>query len=218
MVDFDRYEAIELTRDGAVLTAAFDRPEQLNAINKPVHRELETLFVDIERDDDIKLAVLTGTGPWQASTAVAPGSMYEVAHSTVVLSGPSAVMTGAEFDTCTETVAALFDAGFGSAVEEVTFAEATIVEASGVPQSARATVRVNVAVAPTGIVASVHWIGPAAPAGGVAQDQPAGAVIAWNTVCPGTAVESETLAAGRSSSVGSNGCWSASALLVTVMV
>ena len=62
MVDFTRYEAIELTRDGAVLTAAFDRPEHLNAINKPVHRELETLFVDIELDDDIKLAVLTGKG------------------------------------------------------------------------------------------------------------------------------------------------------------
>ena len=62
MVDFGRYEAIEIARDGAVLTATFNRPEQLNAINKPVHRELETLFVDIERDDDIKLAVLTGKG------------------------------------------------------------------------------------------------------------------------------------------------------------
>ena len=61
-MDFDRYEAIELTRDGAVLTAAFDRPEHLNAINASVHHELETLFVDIERDDDIKLAVLTGKG------------------------------------------------------------------------------------------------------------------------------------------------------------
>ena len=27
-----------------------------------MHRELETLFVDIDRDDDVKLAVLTGTG------------------------------------------------------------------------------------------------------------------------------------------------------------
>jgi enoyl-CoA hydratase len=62
MVDFGRYEAIEISRDGAVLTAAFNRPEQLNAINKPVHRELETLFADIDRDDDIKLAVLTGNG------------------------------------------------------------------------------------------------------------------------------------------------------------
>ena len=62
MVDFDRYEAIEMTRDGAVLTATFNRPEHLNAINASVHRELEGLFVDIERDDEIKLAVLTGKG------------------------------------------------------------------------------------------------------------------------------------------------------------
>ena len=62
MVDFDRYEAIEVTRDGTVLTATFDRPEHLNAINASVHRELEGLFVDIERDDDVKLAVLTGKG------------------------------------------------------------------------------------------------------------------------------------------------------------
>ncbi len=61
-MDFDRYEAIEVAREGAVLTATFDRPEHLNAINASVHRELETLFVDIERDDDIKLAVLTGKG------------------------------------------------------------------------------------------------------------------------------------------------------------
>jgi enoyl-CoA hydratase len=62
MVDLNRYEAIELTRDGAILTVSFDRPEQLNAINKRVHRELESLFVDIERDDDTKLVVLTGKG------------------------------------------------------------------------------------------------------------------------------------------------------------
>ena len=78
--------------------------------------------------------------------------------------------------------------------------------------------KVNVAVAPTASVASVHCTGPAAPAGGVLHDQPAGAVIAWNTVWAGTAVESETLVAGRSSSVGSNGCWLVSALFVTVIV
>jgi enoyl-CoA hydratase len=61
-VDLGRYEAIDLTRDGQILVASFNRPEQLNAINKPVHRELETLFVDIERDDDIKLVILTGKG------------------------------------------------------------------------------------------------------------------------------------------------------------
>ncbi len=65
-------------------------------------------------------------------------------------------MTGAEFETCTATDAALLGAGFGSAVEEVTFAEARIVEASPAAQSESVTVKVNVAVAPTGSVASVQ--------------------------------------------------------------
>lgn len=62
MVDFRKYEAIEVTRDGPILTATFNRPQQLNAINRPVHRELETLFVDADVDDDVKLVVLTGKG------------------------------------------------------------------------------------------------------------------------------------------------------------
>ena len=62
MVDFERYEAIEVSRDGPILTVTFNRPEQLNAINRPVHRELETLFIDADVDDDVKLVVLTGKG------------------------------------------------------------------------------------------------------------------------------------------------------------
>jgi enoyl-CoA hydratase len=62
MMDLSRYEAIELTHEGGILTASFNRPEQLNAINKAVHRELETLFVDLEHDDDTKLLILTGKG------------------------------------------------------------------------------------------------------------------------------------------------------------
>src|SRR4051794_33658627 len=62
MVDFERYEAIEVRRDGPILTVTFNRPEQLNAINRPVHRELETLFTDADVDDDVKLVVLTGKG------------------------------------------------------------------------------------------------------------------------------------------------------------
>ena len=84
------------------------------------------------------------------------------------------MITGGEFETCTQADAALFGAGFGSAVDEVTFAEATIAEASGVAQSMRPTVSANVAVAPTGSEAMVQRIGPLPPAAGVVHVQPAG--------------------------------------------
>ena len=61
-VDFSTYQAVEVVRDGPVVTVTFNRPAQLNAIDRDVHHELESLFVDIERDDETKLAILTGTG------------------------------------------------------------------------------------------------------------------------------------------------------------
>jgi enoyl-CoA hydratase len=60
--DLGRYEAIDLTLEGSILTASFNRPEQMNAINSAVHRELETLFVDADADDEVELVVLTGRG------------------------------------------------------------------------------------------------------------------------------------------------------------
>ena len=71
---------------------------------------------------------------------------------------------------------------------------------------------------PAGSDGIVHCTGPLPPAAGAAQDQPAGAISDWNTVCAGTAVVSDTLAAGRSSSVGLNDAVSVSALFVTVIV
>jgi hypothetical protein len=109
-------------------------------------------------------------------------------------------------------------AGFGSAVDDVTFADARIVEPLAAAQSDRVTVSVKAAVAPTASDGFVHCTGPLPPAGGAAQDQPAGAASDWNTVCAGIAVASDTFAAGRSSSVGLNEAVSVSALFCTVIV
>src|SRR5215471_907345 len=152
------------------------------------------------------------------STAIAPASVYDVAHSVVVSSDPIAAITGGGFDTVIIADEALFWAGFGSAVADVTFAEATIAEPFAAEQSASATVSVNVAVPPAGSDARLHWIGPLPPIPGVAQDQPAGAVSDWNVVWAGMAVVSDTFVAGRSSSVGAYDGWLVSALFVTVMV
>jgi enoyl-CoA hydratase len=61
-VDFDKYQAIDVKRRGRVVTATFNRPATLNAVDRHVHAELETLFLDIERDDETEIAVLTGAG------------------------------------------------------------------------------------------------------------------------------------------------------------
>src|SRR5579871_769876 len=155
--------------------------------------------------------------PSQASRAVAPASVYGVAHSTVTASEPLAVITGGGFDTKMVAEAVLFGAGFGSAVEEVTEAEAVMPVPSCVEQSFSPTVSASCADAPAASVAAVQVTWPLAPTAGVEQVQPDGAVMAWNPVCAGIAMVIDTLAAGRSSSVGSYGCWLVSALLVTVM-
>src|SRR5262245_20786151 len=152
------------------------------------------------------------------SAAVAPGSANGVAHSTVMSSSPFAMMTGAGFETWMFAVDALFGAGFGSAVADVTFADAPIDDPLAAAQSASVTMSVNVAEAPTASDGVVHCTGPMPPAPGAAQDQAGGPASDWKTVWDGTAVVSDTFAAGRSSSVGLNDAVSVSALFVTVIV
>ncbi|MEU6276980.1 enoyl-CoA-hydratase DpgD [Streptomyces populi] len=52
-----RYE-----KDGQIARVTLDRPEVLNAMDQRMHRELALVWDDIEADDDIRAAVLTGAG------------------------------------------------------------------------------------------------------------------------------------------------------------
>ncbi|WP_040784973.1 enoyl-CoA-hydratase DpgD [Nocardia pneumoniae] len=49
-------------KHGRVATVELDRPEVLNAMNVRMHAELAQVWDDIERDDDIWVAVLSGRG------------------------------------------------------------------------------------------------------------------------------------------------------------
>jgi enoyl-CoA hydratase len=53
---------VDVERDGPILRVWFKRPDQLNAINREVHGELESLFFDIGRDDQTRVAVISGRG------------------------------------------------------------------------------------------------------------------------------------------------------------
>lgn len=59
---YEGYETLEITRDGGILTVAFNRPEVRNATNPTMHRELERIFPEIGRDPDANVVILTGRG------------------------------------------------------------------------------------------------------------------------------------------------------------
>ncbi|WP_300535101.1 enoyl-CoA hydratase/isomerase family protein [Sphingosinicella sp.] len=54
--------AIDVTRDGAVATVRFARPEKLNALTLAMYDDLGRAFAEIDRDDRIHAVVLAGAG------------------------------------------------------------------------------------------------------------------------------------------------------------
>lgn len=54
---------ILLTLDGAIATITLDRPEKLNALTLPMLADLDAAFQAIEDDADVRVVVITGTGP-----------------------------------------------------------------------------------------------------------------------------------------------------------
>src|SRR5262245_58231052 len=126
-------------------------------------------------------------------------------------------MTGGGLDTWTLTAAVLFGAVLGSRVVEATVAELTIPAPLGVGQTT-VTGRLNCAESPGASEDATQFTLPMPPAAGVAQDHPAGADRDLNTVPAGIASVSDTLSAGRSSSVGRKLATSLSLLFLTVIV
>lgn len=61
-MDISRYEALELSRDGGILTIAINRPASRNAIDEATHIELTPVFADADADPDIDVVILTGVG------------------------------------------------------------------------------------------------------------------------------------------------------------
>ncbi|UCG83554.1 MAG: enoyl-CoA hydratase/isomerase family protein [Dehalococcoidia bacterium] len=61
-MNYNRYELVKIKKEGKVVVLTMDRPEALNAINPQLHDELENIFADVGRDDDIQAVVLTGSG------------------------------------------------------------------------------------------------------------------------------------------------------------
>ena len=58
----DRYRTIQAAQRGRVLTLTLNRPRSLNSVDATMHRELSTIFDEINRDPGIDIVVLTGAG------------------------------------------------------------------------------------------------------------------------------------------------------------
>jgi enoyl-CoA hydratase len=63
-------DLIELQRDGAIATVVLNRPAKLNALTKPMWRELGETVVRLSADDGVRCIVLRGAG----ERAFSPGN------------------------------------------------------------------------------------------------------------------------------------------------
>ena len=61
-MDYSKYKELKVTKENKILTIAINRPEDMNAVNKQLHGEFSTIFIDAEYDDDIDIVILTGSG------------------------------------------------------------------------------------------------------------------------------------------------------------
>ena len=50
------------TEDGGVCIVKINRPEKLNAMNTDVAKEIITTFKQLDKDDKVKVIILTGQG------------------------------------------------------------------------------------------------------------------------------------------------------------
>lgn len=57
-----KFEFIEVTVDGGIGHIALNRPKVLNAINRPMIREIVTVFDEFDERDDVRVIVVSGKG------------------------------------------------------------------------------------------------------------------------------------------------------------
>lgn len=63
MIDYSRYETLLIEKDAeGIAVVTLNRPEKRNAVSNQMHDELEAVFADLAKDDEIRCIVITGAG------------------------------------------------------------------------------------------------------------------------------------------------------------
>lgn len=94
--DYSRYQHLEVEpSESGVTTITLNRPESKNAVNSVMHEELQDIWIDVARDFQTKVVVLTGAG----STFCVGGDVKDMATADVPFGGgkdihPAAVTSG----------------------------------------------------------------------------------------------------------------------------
>lgn len=62
MVDYSKYKYLKMDKKDKIATITLNKPDGLNAISKDMHYELEEIFNDVNRDEDVNAVIITGAG------------------------------------------------------------------------------------------------------------------------------------------------------------
>ena len=61
-MDYSSYEHLLIEIDSGIALLTLNRPEVYNATNFKLHNELSRIWVDIGRDPEVRVALVTGAG------------------------------------------------------------------------------------------------------------------------------------------------------------
>ena len=61
-MDYSDYEFLKVEVAERVATLTINRPDRLNAVNGPLHHELEQIWIDLAADNNVNAIIFTGAG------------------------------------------------------------------------------------------------------------------------------------------------------------